>query len=143
MTDAGEFTAATYNRLLAERKIMGSRCGGCGELHVPPRPICSACHGSDMGWAQLSGTGRVTGLTSVAIVPSAMAERGFGRGNPYVTAIVRLDDGPSVAARIEGVDTAARPGTEVSVGAAVVADFLEEAHGQETRTLLVFRPASS
>ena len=109
MTAAGEFTAAAYNRLIAERKIMGSRCGGCGELHVPPRPICSACHGSDMGWAKLSGRGRVTGLTSVAIVPSAMAERGFGRGNPYVTAIVRLDDGPSVAARIEGVDTAALP----------------------------------
>ena len=89
MTAAGEFTAAAYNRLIAERKIMGSRCGGCGELHVPPRPICSACHDSDMGWAELSGRGRVTGLTSVAIVPSAMAERGFGRGNPYVTAIVR------------------------------------------------------
>ena len=140
MTAAGEFTAAAYNRLIAARKIMGSRCGGCGELHVPPRPICSACHGSDMGWAELSGRGRVTGLTSVAIVPSAMAERGFGRGNPYVTAIVRLDDGPSVAARIEGVDTAALP-VGVSVGAAVVADFLEEDNGGETRTVLVFRPA--
>ena len=139
MTAAGEFTAAAYNRLIAERKIMGSRCGGCGELHVPPRPICSACHGSDMGWAELSGRGRVTGLTSVAIVPSAMAERGFGRGNPYVTAIVRLDDGPSVAARIEGVDTAGLP-VGVSVGAAVVADFLEEDDGGETRTVLVFRP---
>ena len=140
MTAAGEFTAAAYNRLIAERRIMGSRCGGCGELHVPPRPICSACHGSDMGWAELSGAGRVTGLTSVAIVPPAMAERGFGRGNPYVTAIVRLDDGPSVAARIEGVDTAALP-VGVSVGAAVVADFLEEDDGGETRTVLVFRPA--
>ena len=140
MTAAGEFTAAAYNRLIAERKIMGSRCGCCGELHVPPRPICSACHGSDMGWAELSGRGRVTGLTSVAIVPSAMAERGFGRGNPYVTAIVRLDDGPSVAARIEGVDTAGLP-VGVSVGAAVVADFLEEDNGGETRTTLVFRPA--
>ena len=67
-----------------------------------------------------------------------MAERGFGRGNPYVTAIVRLDDGPSVAARIEGVDTAALP-VGVSVGAAVVADFLEEDNGGETRTTLVFR----
>ena len=140
MTGAGEFTAATYNRLLADRKIMGSRCGGCGELHVPPRPICSACHGSDMGWAELSGAGRVTGLTSVAIAPSAMAERGFGRGNPYVTAIVRLDDGPSVAARIEGVDTGASP-AGVPVGAAVIADFLEEDNGGETRTTLVFRPA--
>ena len=139
MTAAGEFTAAAYNRLIAERRIMGSRCGGCRELHVPPRPICSACHGSDMGWAELSGRGRVTGLTSVAIVPSAMAERGFGRGNPYVTAIVRLDDGPSVAARIEGVDTAGLP-VGVSVGAAVVADFLEEDNGGETRTTLVFRP---
>jgi len=140
MIDAGEFTAAAYNGHLAERKIMGSRCGECGELHLPPRPICSGCRSRSMSWAELSGKGKVIGMTSVAIAPSAMVERGFGRDNPYVTAIVSLDDGPSIAARIEGVDANDLPDS-VSIGMAVVADFLEETVDEEKRATLVFRPA--
>ena len=93
-----------------------------------------------MSWAELSGKGKVIGMTSVAIAPSAMVERGFGRDNPYVTAIVSLDDGPSIAARIEGVDANDLPGS-VSIGMAVVADFLEETVDEEKRATLVFRPA--
>ena len=139
MMDA-EFTAAAYSRHLSERKIMGSRCGECGELHLPPRPICSGCRSRSMSWAELSGKGKVIGLTSVAIAPSAMVERGFGRDNPYVTAFVALDDGPTVAARIEGVDANDLPGS-VSMGMSVVADFLEETVDEEKRATLVFRPA--
>jgi hypothetical protein len=140
MIDSGEFAAAAYRTRLAERKIVGSRCGECGELHLPPRPICSHCHSRSMDWAELSGKGRIIGITSVAIAPSAMIERGFGRDKPYVTAIVALDDGPSVAARIEGVD-ATDPPVGAPMGMAVVADFLEETVDEEKRATLVFRPA--
>jgi uncharacterized OB-fold protein len=37
------FTPTSFQRLLNEHKLAGSRCLSCGSLHLPPRPICSNC----------------------------------------------------------------------------------------------------
>ena len=135
------FGVAAYREGLAEHRLMASACNACGELHLPPRPICSACHAQDMAWHEIEGQGTVIGLTSITIAPAAMAERGYGRDNRYVTAVVTLKEGPSVAARIEieggeGQDTA----SAVDVGTPVKPHFVEETVGEKTSTTLVFRP---
>ena len=140
MIEDSNFTVTAYNKYLSERRIMGSRCGECGEFHLPARPICSSCQNRSMDWAELNGHGKVIGLTSVEIAPSGMVERGFGRSNPYVSAIIALDDGPSVAARIEGLATN-KLSSSMSTGMSVVADFLEETVDDKKRVILIFRPA--
>ena len=139
MTDR-EFTVAAYQQNVAERKIMGSRCNQCDALHLPPRPICTNCHGRDLAWEELGGAGTILGFTSITIVPTAMAAKGYGRDKPYLTAIVALDEGPSMTARIE-VDATEDLEKSVHVGMAVKADFVEEAEGEDTKVTLVFRPA--
>ena len=128
-----DFTVASYEGHLQERKLMASRCGDCDGLYLPPRPICPACHTRNMAWAELGGEGTVVGFTSITIVPTAMAARGFGRDRPYLTGLVALKDGPNVATRIEATEDA------VSVGTPVRADFLEESDGDRKRVTLVFR----
>ena len=100
-----EFNAASYFAYLQdEKKLMGVRCRNCGHLSSTPRPMCPSCHSKDVEWHQFSGKARLSTFTCISIVPVAMAKRGYGRDNPYCTGIVTLEEGPSVSARILGVD---------------------------------------
>jgi uncharacterized OB-fold protein len=137
--NAKTFGVAAYHEGLAQRRLVASRCTHCDALYLPPRPICSACQAQDMEWAELRGEGTVIGFTNVAIAPSVMAAKGYGRDTPYVTAIVALKEGPTVAARIEAAD-AGGAGQDVRVGMPVRADFLKEPDGKDRRHTLVFKP---
>ena len=136
-----DFSIATYRRHLGQRRLMASKCRECGQMHLPPRPICPACHGRRMEWTQLQGEGTVIGSTAIAVVPTAMAAQGFGRGNPYVSAVIELKEGPVVTARVHTADTG--EGSRVEVGTRVTADFVEEPVGDGKRLTLVFRPGGS
>ena len=133
------FSISSFQQYLRERRLMGSRCNDCGALYLPPRPICPACQTRKMSWAELGGKGTVIGFTSIAIVPADMAARGFGCDNPYVTAVVAMEEGTAITARID-LAGAADDERSVHVGMAMRADFQEEAFGEEKGVTLVFRP---
>lgn len=147
MPGPDEFNLASYHKALRDHKLMASRCTQCNALFVPPRAICSNCHAQAMKWEQLQGEGKVLGFTAIAITPTAMVGKGFGRANPFVTALIELKEGPSITARLEGVDTRSVE-KNVRVGMPVQAEFvLEEtvrvgirgrASGRQVS--LVFRP---
>ncbi len=59
MYDDRPFNDNSYEQFLKEGKLMGSRCGKCGALALPPRPICVSCFSSEMEWAQFKGSGRL------------------------------------------------------------------------------------
>ena len=102
---SGGFTAQAFYRYLKEEKrLMGVRCRACGNLAAQARPMCPACHSTDIEWHQFSGKGRLSTFTCISIVPVYMAAQGYGRDNPYCTGIVTLEEGPRVSARILGVD---------------------------------------
>ncbi len=83
-----------------------------------------------MSLEELSGKGKVVGLTSIAIGLPRMGPKGYGRENPYTTGVVALDEGTGITARIEGEGA--------KVGSVVEADFVEEGDG-ETAIILIFR----
>jgi len=129
-----EFTSFAYERFVDQGKLMGSRCKGCGALNAPPRALCWHCFGSDMEWAELKGTGKLRAFTVIYVAPTAMVEKGYGRDRPYVSAVVELDEGPRLAARLVGVDTATPE--KIRLGLPVRAEF--EDAGDE-RKQVVFR----
>lgn len=133
-----EFTGSSFYQFLGENTLMGSRCGSCGALHVPPRAICSACYGEEMGWEQLSGQGRLVAFTTVHIAPTAMIEAGYGRDNPYCAGIVELTEGPAISAQILGVDPA-QP-EEIHIGTPLRVAFVRRGEGDQARTFLAFEP---
>ena len=99
------FTAASYYAYLKEEKrLMGVCCRDCGNLAAQARPMCPACHGSEIEWRQFSGKATLSTFTCISIVPVYMAAQGYGRDNPYCTGVVTLEEGPRVSARILGVD---------------------------------------
>ena len=128
-----------YQQFLAEDRLMGSRCAACNALYVPPRQICVQCRGRDLAWKDMGGTGKIVAFTSIAIGPSFMSADGFGRDRPYCTAVVELDEGPRVVARLEGVD-ASRP-DQITLGTPVIVRFIHRAAPSGPRTCLAFEPA--
>ncbi len=121
-----EFTSKNYADYLAEGKIRGSKCAKCGTLHLPPRPVCPGCGGSEMTWEDVSGDGVIRAFTVVHVPLSTMVGR-----SPYAVAVVKLDDGPSVTGLLLEVDE----GETLSVGERVVAEFVKEGE----KTVLCFK----
>ena len=91
-----------------------------------------------MEWTETTGAGKLSAFTAIAIVPTEMIEAGYGRDNPYVSGIVTLEEGPSISARITGVD--ARAPENIKVGTPVTVEFLALGEGEGARTVLAFRP---
>ena len=115
------FDAARRQRLVLQR------CPRDGFFFYP-RSRCPSCLGADWAWEEVSGNGRVHSFTvdRVGHVPALRALA------PYAVAIVELDEGPRLTARLVECDPDA-----VKVGQRVSAVFEDV----EDATLVHFRPA--
>lgn len=131
-----EPTIKNYFALINEGKLCAAQCGSCNALALPPRLFCPYCNSKTTKWAELSGEGTLRSFTVIHIAGTTYAD-----DVPYVVAIVELKEGPSVCARLVGVDPLKPEG--IHVGDVVTADF-EELPGStsgEKAMRLIFRPA--
>ncbi len=79
-------------------RLVTQRCASCGNSWHPPLPACPHCHGTDIGWQEVSGAGTVYTYTVVRhATHAALADQ-----IPYVIAIVELAEGPRLVAGITG-----------------------------------------
>lgn len=132
------FSDISYELFLNEEKLMGSECKDCGAHFVPPRSICTQCHGSNMQWMEMSGKGRLAAFTCITIAPPFMIAQGYNRKNPYCSGVVELEEGGRVDARIEGVDLI-HP-ENIKVGTPMKAKFLHQEDALTPVTYLAFEP---
>jgi uncharacterized OB-fold protein len=94
-------------RLQQQRyRLVGEICEGCGTLLFPPRDVCPECEAPAKTPFFFSGHGQVYSYSTVYHPPA-----GFEETAPYTVALVRLDEGPLVAAQLTDV-----PADQVSVG---------------------------
>jgi hypothetical protein len=110
-----------------ERRLVLQRCPRDGFFFYP-RSRCPSCLGSDWVWQEVAARGRVHSFTvdRVGHVPALRKQA------PYAIAIIELEAGPRMTARL--VDCAP---DAVKVGMPVVAAFEDV----EDATLVHFRPA--
>lgn len=131
-----ETTIKNYFKLINDGKLCAAQCTSCNELLLPPRLFCPKCNSKTTNWKNLSGKGTLRSFTVIHIAGTSYAD-----DVPYIVAIVKLDEGPSICARLLGVDPL-KP-KEIHVGAAVTADFKEirSLTSDETIKRLIFRPS--
>jgi len=103
--------------LPARYRLAAARCRSCARLAFPPRAACPRCGAAEWDEVRLSGRGVVHSFTVIArgSGPSEFAAEQAMTGE-YVSAVVELEEGPRVAARLADV----RPG-EVAIGMPVEA----------------------
>jgi uncharacterized OB-fold protein len=70
---------------LAEGKLLGSKCTGCGFVYATPRGHCMEC-GEPTGWHPLPKTGRVHSWTTCQFGSEA-----FLKDTPYNLCLVEFD----------------------------------------------------
>ena len=102
------------------------RCGACHKFIYYPRERCPHCFSDRLGWERVSGRGKVYSYTVVRRASS----RAFDQ--PYVLAIVELDEGVRMTTDIEA------PPESVKIGMAVAVHFDDVT---PERTLVKFKPA--
>jgi len=87
-------------RLRQQRyRLVGEECEKCGERIFPPRDVCPGCEAPAQAPYEFSGHGEVYSYTTVYQAP-----QGFQEFAPYSVALVRLEEGPMVAAQLTDVD---------------------------------------
>jgi len=74
------------------------KCCHCDHIRWPPSVICPNCHSSDAVWIVASGKGMIYSYVvyHVAFHPA------FKSDLPYVTAVVKLTEGPCILTNIVG-----------------------------------------
>ena len=92
-------TMEQFYKYCAEEKLMAISCKKCNKIMIPPRPYCPDCSSSEGDWIQLMGTGTVLTYTIIHVAPQQFAVL-----TPYVVAIVRLTEGPSLPGMVKFVE---------------------------------------
>ena len=91
--------ARAWRQQASNLRLVGSRCRGCDHLMFPERVRCPECGGGDLERHGFAGHGEVCAVTTVYEAP-----RGFADQVPYLAALVRLEEGPVVAAMLTDVE---------------------------------------
>ena len=89
-------------------RLVGSKCLDCGEIYFPRRWSCEKCHSKKIEEFQLKPFGTVVEAT---IGYGIML--GWEGYYPTQGAIIKLEDGPRIAAEIIECDEPVKPGTKV------------------------------
>ena len=86
--------------------LTGIKCGGCGEIAIPPKEFCASCGTRAWQAVQLSGDGTLASYTVIRVAPARHAADA-----PYAVGVVRLKEGASIFGRIVDI-----PFEKLSVG---------------------------
>lgn len=119
----GDEASKEFYRLLKGREFKTTRCKGCGNVALPPRPFCPACFGTDVEWIDLPRRGKLYAFTQ--------QERSLRFSKPDVIGLVELEGAGRLLTRIDAAYE------ELAIDMEVEVDFLDVSEGQ---TLHQFRP---
>jgi len=89
MTVKGFFEQARRGRLT------GIKCGGCGDVAIPPKEYCASCHARAWQVVPLAGEGTLASYTVIRVAPARHAGEA-----PYAVGVVKLKEGASIFGRI-------------------------------------------
>jgi uncharacterized OB-fold protein len=89
------------------------RCRACGRAVFYPRAVCPHCTSAELEWIDASGRGSVHSFTVVHRAPEDFRDEA-----PYVVALVDLEEGVRMMARITGSEP-----DQVAIGLPVQVEF--------------------
>ena len=85
---AGDTASQFYTTLRDEKKIMGTKCGTCNKVFLPPRKVCPSCFTENEKWVNLSNEGTVL---SFAVARRQLAAIPKSRKLPVLWGLIKLD----------------------------------------------------
>lgn len=111
-----------WRRQPGRYRLEGIKCQNCGKTSLAPRMVCHNCHSTDLAPYQFSGKGEVYSFSTLYQAPA-----GYEAYLPYPVALIRLEEGPLVAAQLTDIDPA---DVKIGQGVEMVTRKLRE-YGEE------------
>lgn len=81
-------------------ELLIQRCVQCSEFQFYPRIICTNCASKNLEWVKAGGQGKILTYT---VVRRAVSEA-YAGDVPYVVALIRLDEGPTMMSNVVQCD---------------------------------------
>lgn len=81
-------------------ELLIQRCVQCREFQFYPRIICTNCASENLEWVKAGGQGEILTYT---VVRRAVSEA-YAADVPYVVALIRLDEGPTMMSNVVQCD---------------------------------------
>lgn len=128
MTDSQTDIGAPFWAGLKQRKLMIQCDAASGRAQFYPRPQ-SLYSEAGVQWREATGRGRILALTLSRVAPPALAD-----ALPYLLALVQLDEGPRMLARVDA------PVETLAIGQAVAIDW--DRPSAQAGEFPVFKPAT-
>lgn len=122
-------TIEQYLKNIEERHFKAYKCSGCGMVLALPSGACYGCGSNKMDWTEVSGKGKLVAFTVIHVAPDEFAEEA-----PYYVAIIELEEGSRISARLSGFDPL-KP-EEVKLGTPLVLTYEK---GKSGKTYLAFK----
>lgn len=110
--------SAAFWDAASESRLIAQRCGDCGRLRHPPRPMCPYCGSLAIELTELSGRGVVYSYAVLHHPQHPAFEY------PVVIVLVDLDEGVRLLSNLTGVAT-----DDVRIGLPVEVHFVPTAGG--------------
>jgi uncharacterized OB-fold protein len=120
-------TSRPFWEAAKRHELMLQQCGGCNAFIYYPRDRCPHCLSDQLQWQRVSGNGKVYSYTVVR----RASTRSFA-DNPYVLAIVELDEGVRMTTNVDAAPESIKVGMPVAV-------YFDDVTAE--RTLVKFKPA--
>ncbi len=97
---------------ISDGKLVFQKCGDCGKLRHPPRPVCPKCRSLNIEWEPSSGKGTVYSKIIYRKSPHP------GLKAPYTVVLVELDEGVKLVSNMMGIKN-----EDIKIGMQVEAVF--------------------
>ena len=125
------FTIASFYKFVSEKQLMAAKCNECGNVILPPKPMCTKCLSTNLKWIELEGAGKLLSYTVIHVAPEQ-----FQSMAPYTVGIVELKKGLRLPGMIRNVNP-----EEIKIGMDLKIDFDSSASSQwPAWTRYFFRP---
>ncbi|MCW4015810.1 MAG: Zn-ribbon domain-containing OB-fold protein [Candidatus Bathyarchaeota archaeon] len=98
MSDEQQFTISTFYNFVNEKRLMAAKCSACGNVILPPKPMCTQCLSTDLNWIELECSGKLVSYTVIHVAPEQ-----FQSLAPYIVGIVEFKNGLRLPGMINDV----------------------------------------
>ena len=99
MTDDKPFTVNSFYAFVTENRLMAAKCGECGNMLLPPKPMCTKCFSTNLKWVELDGVGRLVSYTVIHVAPEQFQDL-----TPYAVGIIEFENGLRIPGMIRDIN---------------------------------------
>ena len=79
-------------------RLLGKKCSNCSAMIFPDRKQCPFCDSTNITEQCFTGKGKIYTYTIIRVAPD-------GFEAPYITAMIKLEEGPMIVGEVVGVDS--------------------------------------